>query len=81
MLKKSVLVLQESIRDVANLSSAIENTLVITMSFVRLDDMELKLEVLSTLCNLLLGGFMGEKANTLLNKPSLTSFLCNSDST
>ena len=54
------------------------------LSFVHLDDKELKMEVLSTLCNLSLGGFMGTKADTLLQKvnmPSLLSFLCDSDST
>jgi len=54
------------------------------LSFVHLDDKELKMEVLSTLCNLSLGGFMGTKADTLLQKvnmPSLLSFLCDTDST
>ena len=54
------------------------------LSFVHLDDTELKMKVLSTLCNLSLGGFMGTKADTILKKvdmPSLLSFLCDSDST
>ena len=54
------------------------------LSFVHKDDTELKMEVLSTLCNLSLGGFMGDNANTLLKNvdmQSLLSFLCNSDST
>jgi len=54
------------------------------LSFVHLDDKELKMEVLFTLCNLSLGldGFIGTKADTLLKKvnmPSLISFLCNLD--
>ena len=65
------------------------------LSFVHEDDEEpssgsddkstvVRIEVLSTLCNLSLGGFMGDRANTLLQKvdmQSLISFLCNSDST
>ena len=54
------------------------------LTFVHLDDAQLKTEVLSTLCNLSLGGFMGDRANTLLQKvdmQSLITFLCNSDST
>lgn len=54
------------------------------LSFVHLDDNELKTEVLSTLCNLSLGGCMGTKADTLLKKvdmPTLLSFLCDSDPT
>jgi hypothetical protein len=49
-----------------------------------LNDKELKMEVLSMLCNLSLGGYMETKADTLLQKvdiPCLLSFLCNSDST
>ena len=54
------------------------------LAFVQLNDAELKAEVLSTLCNLSLGGFMGDRADTLLQKvdmQSLISFLCDSDST
>ena len=54
------------------------------LSFIHLDDKELKMEVLSTLCNLSLGGYMGARANTLLQTvamPSLLSLLCDSDST
>ncbi len=41
------------------------------LSFVHFDDMELKMEVLSTLCNLSLGGFMGDKVNTLLQHSTI----------
>lgn len=54
------------------------------LSFVHLDDTEIKVEVLTTLCNLSLGGCMADGANTLLqtvDMKSLICFLCNSDST
>ncbi|KAL9191141.1 hypothetical protein ACHAXT_000847 [Thalassiosira profunda] len=54
------------------------------LAFVHLDDAELKMETLTTLCNLSLGGFMGDQADAVLQQvdmPSLISFLCNSDST
>jgi hypothetical protein len=54
------------------------------LSFVHVDDKEIKTEVLSTLCNLSLSGYMGESSNSFLQKvdmPNLLSFLCNSEST
>ncbi len=54
------------------------------LSFVYVDDEELKSEVLSTLCNLSLTGYMGDSSNSFLQKvdmSSLLSFLCDSDST
>lgn len=54
------------------------------LSFVHVDDEELKSEVLSTLCNLSLSGYIGDSSNSFLQKvdmPSLLSFLCASDST
>ena len=54
------------------------------LSFVHSDDKEFKVEVLSTLCNLSLGGCMGERAKAVLQKvdmQSLIAFLCNADST
>jgi hypothetical protein len=54
------------------------------LSFVNVDDEELKSEVLSTLCNLSLTGYMGDSSNSFFQKvdmSSLLSFLCNSDST
>jgi len=54
------------------------------LSFVHFDDADIKIEVLSTLCNLSLGGCLGDDANTVLESidiESLLSFLCNSDAT
>ncbi|KAL3789563.1 hypothetical protein ACHAWO_009126 [Cyclotella atomus] len=54
------------------------------LSLVHSDDEVFKVEILSTLCNLSLGGCMGDRANTVLEKidmRSLISFLCNGDST
>ena len=53
------------------------------LSLVHANDAALKIEVLSTLCNMSLGGCIGDRANTVLEKidmPSLISFLCNGDS-
>lgn len=54
------------------------------LSFIHFDDADIKIEVLSTLCNLSLGGCLGDDANALLESvdmESLLSFLCNSNST
>ena len=55
------------------------------LSFVHRDDREIKLEVLSALCNLSLGGCLGDKAKAVLaavDMQTMISFLCNpSDST
>jgi len=54
------------------------------LSFIHLDDADIKIEVLSTLCNLSLGGCLGDDANAVLENvdmESLLSFLCNSNST
>ena len=53
------------------------------LSFVNGNDDKLKIEVLTTLCNLSLGGFLGNKATTLLQNidiQGVISYLCNSDS-
>jgi hypothetical protein len=55
----------------------------VLLSLVRSEDESLKLELLSTLCNLSLGGCMGDRANAVLQKidmPSLIAFMCNNDS-
>ena len=55
------------------------------LSFVHTDDREIKLEVLSALCNLSLGGCLGNKAKAVLaavDMQTMLAFLCNSsDST
>ena len=54
------------------------------LPFIHSNDKDLTVEVLSTLCNLSLGGYMGARVTTLLQKidlPNLLSFLCDSDST
>lgn len=56
----------------------------ILLSLVHTTDDAFKVEILSTLCNLSLGGCMGDRANTVLEKidmQSLIAFLCNGDST
>lgn len=56
----------------------------VLLSLVHTDDEEFKIEILSTLCNLSLGGCMGDRANAVLQNvdmPSLIAFLCNKDLT